>query len=170
MYSDRQPAKAGSKALGTGDQGNPSQWQDTISMINNCPYYRLLGMEVEAMGGGWARLRLPIDQNMHWQIYHTAHGGVIASLVDSAIAVALISTASDDEQAVTIEMNVNFVAPAREGLLTAEGRLFQRGKVIVAGEAEVRDERGGLVAKGTATCIPYRPRGRRQAQGHAGQE
>ena len=53
----------------------------------------------------------------------------------------------------TVEMKVNFIAPAKLGLLTATGKIIHKGKRIAVGDAEVRDSKKRLVAKGLVTYI-----------------
>jgi len=53
----------------------------------------------------------------------------------------------------TISLQVNFIAPAKQGSLTARGRIVHRGKQTAVGDCQVTDEDGGLVANGTATYM-----------------
>ncbi len=130
------------------------RWDQTMDEINSCPYYRLLGMRVVSMGDGFARLEMPVEEKL-LQIYRGVHGGATASLADSAVAVALISASGPDEKALTVELKLNFLAPVSRGQLTAEARLFHRGRTIAAGEVEVYNE-GRLIAKGIATYMPVK--------------
>lgn len=131
------------------------RWGRTIQELNACPYYRLLGMTVIAMGDGYARLEMPVEEKL-LQIYGGVHGGATASLADSAVAVALISASSPDEKAFTVELKLNYLAPVSQGHLVAEARLFHRGRTIAAGEVEVRNGDGRLIAKGLATYMPVK--------------
>lgn len=140
----------GGTGIGRGDR-----WQPVIEEINSSPFYRLLGIEVVEMGDGWARLVMPVQEKL-LQLYGTLHGGATASLADSAVAVALISASAEDEKAFTVELKLNFLASVKEGVLTAEARLFHRGKRVAAGDVEVRNEAGRLIAKGIATYMPVR--------------
>lgn len=133
----------------------PDSWTSTMDGLNCCPYYMLLGIQVVSMGEGRACLTMLVDEKL-LQIYGVGHGGAVASLADSAMGVALISASREDEAAITIELKVNFVAPARKGLLTADAILFQRGKTIAGGEVEVRDAEGRLIAKAMGTYLPTR--------------
>ncbi len=135
--------------------GDGGSWDRVIDEINGCAYYQLLGMKVVSMGDGQARLVMPVEETL-LQIYGTVHGGAIASLADSAVAVALISASTEGEKAFTVELKLNFLAPATNGELTAEARLFHRGRTIAAGEVDVKDDRGRLLAKGIATYVPVR--------------
>jgi uncharacterized protein (TIGR00369 family) len=137
------------------EAGGDGRWERTIRELNGCPYYELLGIRVVAMGDGYARLEMAVEEKL-LQIYGAVHGGATASLVDSAVGVALISAIAPDERAVTVELKLNFVAPVSRGRLIAEARLFQRGRTIAAGEVEVRNGEGRLIAKGIATYMPVR--------------
>lgn len=140
---------------GSLEEGERARPDAVIAAINATPYYRLLGMEVEAMRDGYARVTMPVEEKL-FQMYGSVHGGAIASLADTAIGVALISVLSDDEKSITVDLKLNFVSAVSGGLLTAEARLFHRGKRTAAGEVEVRDGEGRLVAKGTSTLMPLR--------------
>ncbi len=137
------------------DMGDQEQWQPVIARWNATPFYQLLGMRIEAMGNGSARLTLPIDNKL-FQLYGTVHGGATASLADSAVGVALVSLLGEGEKSITIELKLNFVSTATRGTLTAEARLFQRGRRIAAGEVEIRNDDGKLIAKGISTLVPLK--------------
>jgi len=82
-----------------------------------------------------------------------AHGGVSAALIDSAVGLALCTMLNQRELITTVELNVNFVAPAGPGVLTTRGRIFHKGKRVAVGDAEVRNKQGTLVSKGSATYM-----------------
>jgi uncharacterized protein (TIGR00369 family) len=82
-----------------------------------------------------------------------AHGGVSTSLIDSAVGLALCTMIDRRDLITTIDLQVNFLAPAKPGLLTARGEIIHKGKRIAVGDAKVTDEKGRLVSKGTATYM-----------------
>lgn len=82
-----------------------------------------------------------------------AHGGVAASLIDSVVGLALCTMLRGRELITTVELKVNFIAPAKLGLLRARGKILHKGKRIAVGEAEVRDRKGLLIAKGLLTYM-----------------
>jgi acyl-CoA thioesterase len=53
----------------------------------------------------------------------------------------------------TIDLQVNFLAPAKPGFLTARGRIVHKGKRTAVGDCQVADKGGKLVSKGTATYL-----------------
>lgn len=90
-----------------------------------------------------------------------AHGGVAAALVDSAVGLALCTLVKSRELITTVELKVNFIAPAKPGVLRAQGRILHKGKRVAVGEAVVRDDSRTLVAKGLVTYIILGDRRRR---------
>ena len=59
---------------------------------------------------GWAKLQLPFAKKLTHP-YGIAHGGVIFSLADSAVAMALLGLVEKGERFTTVEMNINYVSP-----------------------------------------------------------
>jgi uncharacterized protein (TIGR00369 family) len=114
------------------------------------PYWTLLGIEMLDVKKGWAKLQLPFAKELTHP-YGIAHGGVIFSLADSAVAMALLGLVEKGKRFTTVEMNINYVSPFREGNITAEARIVNKGSRIALGDVDVRDDQGGLVAKCLAT-------------------
>jgi acyl-CoA thioesterase len=119
-------------------------------------FWRTLGIQVEAGGEGWVRLRVPIRDELRNAPGAPVHGGVLATLVDAAVGGALGtygSAASGGVDQATLDLNVTFVAAARGDALLAEGRILRRGRSIAFGETRVTDTAGTLVAVGRATYM-----------------
>lgn len=125
-------------------------------------YWRHLGVDVEAAGEGWVRLRVAVRDELCNAAGAPVHGGVYAALVDMAIGGALgtvSAAAAGGVDQTTLDLNVSFIGAAREGELYAEGRILRRGRTIVFGEARVSDAAGRLLAAGRATYMLLPPRG-----------
>lgn len=122
---------------------------------NASPFYQLLGLRVEALGGGTAKVRVPVGERLH-QLQGAVHGGVAAALADTCVGVALLTLVPPGHRAVTVEMKINFLAPVKEGELVGEGRIVHKGRRLALGEADIHDQSGGLVAKAlvTYTVLP----------------
>ncbi|MCC5922961.1 MAG: PaaI family thioesterase [Crocinitomicaceae bacterium] len=119
-------------------------------------YGNLLGMELEIARPGEVAYHLLITA----QLLATpiaAHGGVVASLIDGAIGVAGLSLVMDEEKVVsTVELKMNFLAPAFEGdRLTAFGKVQHKGKRLLFVECEVINQSGSIIAKGSGTLNAY---------------
>ncbi len=102
-------------------------------------------------------LRLEADDR-HLNPGGTVHGGALATLVDSAMGMALRTTTNEDEVPVTIDLNVSYLSPGRTGTLTATAQLRKRGKRITIVEAEVVQEGDDgddvvVLATGTFTTV-----------------
>jgi uncharacterized protein (TIGR00369 family) len=114
------------------------------------PYYRLLGLRTQAGEPvGQSRLLLQSRgelENSRGEI----HGGVVASLLDAAMGVAVRSALMSDGGATTVSLTVNYVAPGR-GTLTARGRVVRQGRTLASAEATVTDADEQIVAHAVCT-------------------
>ncbi len=126
--------------------------------LNSSPYYKLLGMEVVDIKEGYSKLRIPFKKDL-LQIQGVFHGGVVASIADSAVAIALFSLVDLTDILSTIELKVNYLAPVKSGEIVAEGRIVHKGSRIALGDAEVRNE-GRLVGKALSTYMIIKSEGK----------
>lgn len=127
-----------------------SALEELINRGENCPFYRLLGMKVEEVRENYARLSIKIDRK-HIQFLETVHGGVIASLADSAAAWAIYGSDDLTGIPVTVEMKINFLKAVKSGKLVAEARNIHGGSRIFVSDVDVKDGEGNLVAKSLVT-------------------
>ena len=117
------------------------------------PFSAHIGAEMEELRDGYARLSLVLEPR-HTNPNGVMHGGVITTMMDSALGAALGSLRGPESGRTphsTVEMNASFLAGARPGdKIVVEGRVLRLGKSIAFGEAEARkgDE---LIAKGRLT-------------------
>jgi len=124
-------------------------------LAREMPFYNHLGMHLTRLGTGRAEIRINVTRRLT-QDAGVAHGGVAAALVDSAVGLALCTMLDAEEFITTVELKVNFTAPAQLGLLKASGHIIHKGKRIAVGEAEVKDQKRRLIAKGLVTYIIMR--------------
>jgi uncharacterized protein (TIGR00369 family) len=113
------------------------------------PFAEHLGMRVVRHEPGLAVLALDVRPELT-NSFQNAHGGVVMTLADVALALSAITRDGAARGAVTIELTVSFVGPGRGGLL-AEGRCLRAGRSLAFCEGEVRDAEGSLVAKALGT-------------------
>lgn len=121
-----------------------------IKQAEECPFYQLLGMKIEEVREGYARLSMKIEKK-HTQLLNTVHGGATASLADSAAAWAAFGSSNLEGVPVTVEMKINFLKPISSGILTAEARQINKGSRILVSDVEVKDNNGNLIAKSLIT-------------------
>lgn len=116
-------------------------------------FRRWMGFEVGALGDGESEIRMRLEPH-HLNPGRIAHGGVIATLVDAAIGIALRTRLGTERNHVTVNLSVQYLAPAPEGTtITARGKVIHSGARTGYGEAELVRSDGTLVAKGSATFL-----------------
>lgn len=124
-----------------------------LSFPVHIPFVQQLGFELHAMGDGEAELRVDIGE-FHLNSWEVAHGGVLMTLLDVAMAHAARSIHRDQPGmgpgVVTVEMKTSFMRPG-EGSLRAVGKLLHRSTTMAFCEASVLGEDGKLCAHATGT-------------------
>lgn len=78
-------------------------------------------------------------------------GGFVTGWIDAAMAHAAISMTGRDVAPMSLEMKVSFFAPARPGLVIAEGWIEKAGKSTCFVEGQLRDSAGNVLAKASST-------------------
>jgi uncharacterized protein (TIGR00369 family) len=120
---------------------------------SHIPFVQQLGFELHRFEGGHAELRVDLGQ-AHLNSWDVAHGGVLMTMLDVAMAHAARSIHAHEPDAgpgvVTVEMKTSFMRPA-EGHLRAEAKLLHRSTTMAFCEASVRDDDGHLCAHATGT-------------------
>ena len=86
------------------------------------------------------------------------HGGLVATLLDSAMGTACLNELDDGQSFLTADLNVEFFRAARPGTLRAEGRVVQRNRRVVFCAAELFQD-GELIASARCTQIVRRAAG-----------
>jgi acyl-CoA thioesterase len=104
-------------------------------------------------GKGRGRVEFVVSRQ-HLRTYGIAHGGILATLLDTAMGMAAMSVAPPDHDVVTAQLNVNFIRSAWEGerlVTAADVRHSGRRTAVARGEVQTSD--GQLVALGSATFL-----------------
>jgi uncharacterized protein (TIGR00369 family) len=96
------------------------------------PFVRHLGIRLDELGEGTARLVLPYDEHLV-TIGTMIHGGAIATLADTAAMAAAWSgvPAPESLRGSTVDLTVHYLAPASGTDLVAETRVLRRGRSLV---------------------------------------
>ena len=131
---------------------NPRYLQAVYDQVNACPYFSLLSMEIRTLGWGESLIEVAVQQK-HLQPFGHVHGGVFSSLIDAAAYWAAYSQIEEGVGMTTVQMNLNYLAPAKEGMMIAKGKGVRVGKTLCLGEATIESETGVLLAHGTATLM-----------------
>jgi acyl-CoA thioesterase len=131
---------------------------DLLERWNACGYYRTTNMRVLEAGADGSRFALTVTPEL-LQAYGTAHGGVLAGLIDAAMGLAILARQPPEEGCATIEMKLNFTAPAPPGELSARGWVVTEGRRLFVAAAEARDARDRVVAVGQGTFQRFQAAG-----------
>lgn len=126
---------------------------DFAQRHNEMDYLQMLGIETRETRPGYAKLTCQVrDQLIHEG--KMMNGGVFAAMADLAVVMALSADESLEPPFPTIQMNVNFLAPAREGdVVVAESRIRKQGSRVAFGEVDLTNEATGkLLATATVNC------------------
>ncbi len=118
------------------------------------PFMELLGCELQRYDSGQAEVTLALRDHQHTNSFGVAHGGVIMTMLDVAMAHAARSLYKDRPDGgpglVTIELKTTFMRPGL-GLLSAQGSVLHSTAKLAFCEGRVLDEKGQLCAHATST-------------------
>jgi len=122
---------------------NPTLYEGT--------YLEFLGFRLVAWKEGYTKIEMPVRAE-HRNTVGYLHGGVIASLLDIAGAVAGSYGVSEKFVSVTINLNCNYMAPHTAGTVVAEGELVRTTSSLFFAQAKLFDpENNRLCATATGT-------------------
>ena len=114
------------------------------------PLCELLGIRALELGGGAATFGVTVRDD-HMNPYGVVHGGVVYSLVDTAMGAALHSRMEQGETCATLEIKINYLAPLTAGEVRAEAHVVDRTKRVGVMEGRVTGANNALVAVATGT-------------------
>lgn len=122
--------------------------------MRDTPFYGWIGSSVVSAREGEVEIAMDAGPH-HLNLQGLVHGGVIATLLDSAAGCAVHSTLPHGSGYTTVDLHTTFLRPvtAASGRVTAEGSVLSRGSRTALAEARLTDERGRLLAHATSTCL-----------------
>lgn len=138
--------------MSTPTEGSPSGADIIRQFLTTSPYVGHLGIQLTAMQPDVATLTLPFAEALV-TIGTIVHGGAIASLIDTAAAVAAWSNTEvpANGRGTTVNLTVAYLAPAVKEDLQAVARVLHRGRSLVFLDVEVSSAAGSAIAKGLVT-------------------
>jgi uncharacterized protein (TIGR00369 family) len=119
------------------------------------PILHLVGTGIEVEEGKVTVL-MPAAE-FHYNPLGTVHGGVIATLLDTAAGCTVHSTLPAGAGYTSLDLMTRFIRPVtvESGLLRCEGGIISRGRRTAVAEAHLYDERGKLLAHATSNCLIF---------------
>jgi uncharacterized protein (TIGR00369 family) len=125
--------------------------RELAERLASSAFHASLGITLAAVRDGAVDLRMDAGPQ-HANLHGTVHGGVLATLADTAAGIAVRASLPDPGGPhATVTLDVQYLAPARTGILTATGRVVRLGRRIAFADADVTDDQGVTVARAQAT-------------------
>jgi uncharacterized protein (TIGR00369 family) len=132
---------------------NPQYRERLFAQINDAPFVRHMGMRITDLAWGRATVEMTASE-FRLQPFGVVHGGNIATLIDTATFWAcFLSLDSDEDGLTSVDLKLNYLAPARVEALRCTGTLIKAGKTIFYAAAEVLTADNRLIAHGTSTLM-----------------
>jgi uncharacterized protein (TIGR00369 family) len=107
----------------------------------------LLRPEIVRTENGFIEMRFEVRQEFTIG-KGVVQGGIVAAMLDMAMAFA------DERRLSTASMHFEILRPVQGPMLTVTGCITKRGRRVIFAEAEMRDDAGKLLARGTQTAVP----------------
>lgn len=124
---------------------------ELMQRFGQAPFARLAGLVAEDVRADYARMRLPYRPELN-QPAGIVHGGAIATLIDTSVVGAIFSTlATLPRRLATVDMHIQYLAPAREHDLIAHAAVTKRGRSTVFLAVEVTTPDGKIIARASLT-------------------
>lgn len=120
--------------------------------LDDVPFAKLLGIEVESLEPGHAVLSMKMRDDL-MRNGGIAHGGAVATLIDSAMAFAIIQLLGENEHTVTVDLTIHYLRPLSAGTARASARVVRAGKRVITVSAELFDHDDKLAATAISTYL-----------------
>lgn len=141
------------------DESNPQiSKEQFIAFANRLKFHQLIGLETVDLAPGWSLSRIQYREDLT-QPTGIMHGGIIATLIDTGIAHAILMTdafqqvMNEGAAMVTVDLRVKYFRPVSAGIITCECTVPRIGRSLLHCEAVVRNEAGKDVARGDSTYM-----------------
>lgn len=131
---------------------NPEHAAKVLKQIETSPFPDLVSIQGVSLEKGKAIFKLKLE-NKHLQPFKVTHGGVLATLIDTATIWSVYFSIQEGDGLTSVDLKLNYLAPSQQGVLTVIGKEIKMGKRLGYAEAEVRTESGELLAHGTSTLM-----------------
>ncbi len=119
-------------------------------VLHNLPFAKMIGMRLVDMQFDMAVLEIEMRDDLR----HPGgilHGGVTATLIDTAMAYAVRTRVGKNEPTATIDLTVHYLRPHLNGKFACTAKVVRAGKRIFTVSAEVHNESGDLIATALST-------------------
>jgi acyl-CoA thioesterase len=102
------------------------------------------------MKDGEVTLKLAMRDELR-QPHGLLHGGATASIIDTAMAFAVVTKLAESEKASTVDLTVHYLRPVVEGEIVCTAKIVRAGRRLLTVSAEVFNDKGKLIATALST-------------------
>ncbi len=120
--------------------------------LDHVPFAKLLGIEIDSVEPGHAVLSMRVRDDLK-QNHGIAHGGSVAALIDSAMAIAIMPMLAENERTTTVDLTIHYMRPLTEGTARASARVVRAGRRVITVSAELFNHKGDLAATALSTYL-----------------
>src|SRR5688572_15872504 len=131
---------------------NPAYIQAIQDSVHEAPFPSLIGMRIAELEFDRCRIDLDLAQR-HLQPFGIVHGGVLATLIDTATFWAGYLRLPQGTGLVNVDLKLNYLKAATTGRLRTEGTCLRAGRQVSVTEASVFDAAGERIAHGISTLM-----------------
>ena len=127
--------------------------------LQGSEFYRWAGVELVDASPG--RVEIAFEAGpQHLNLQGLVHGGILATLADTAMGLAVRTVLQPGRRHVTVQLGIEFLSPGRPGKIAAQGRSVKIGSQLGFAEADVTDPNGRLLARAHSTLSVTKERQR----------
>jgi uncharacterized protein (TIGR00369 family) len=123
-----------------------------MTTLDDVPFAKLLGIEAELVEPGHAVLTMMMRDDL-MRNGRIAHGGAVATLIDSAMAFAIMPMLAENERSITVDLTIHYLRPVSEGVARASARVVRAGRRVITVSAELFDSHEKLAATALSTYL-----------------
>jgi len=109
-----------------------------------------IGAETVRMKDGECAMELDLEER-HMSSARRAHGGVLFSMLDTAMGRAVVSKLPEGRGCATLEARINYFRPVRSGRIRAEARCVRLTRNTAYAEGTLLDVEGNSLARSSGT-------------------
>lgn len=129
---------------------SPEQRAFAEDALHSLPFARLIGMKLVDLKPDEAIISIEMRDDLR-QPSGVLHGGVTATLIDTAMAFAVRTRLPMTDATATIDLTVHYLRPHISGIFICSAKVVRAGKRIFTVSADVHGENGKLIATGLST-------------------
>lgn len=131
---------------------NPAYIEALQHSVRTAPYPSLIGMALTSIEFNRCRIELDLAER-HLQPFGIVHGGVIATLLDTATFWAGFLALPEDCGMVNVDLKLTYLKAVSHGRLRADGECLRAGRQLSYTEASVFDAEGALIARAASSLM-----------------